>query len=220
MIKEDQLEQLAIQWFRDTGWSHVPGKGIAPDSNAPERGDYREVVLKPRLIDAIQRLNPQLPPDAVEEVAQRATKLPEPSLVQNNRAFHRLLANGVPIDCADAQGEPVHDQARLVDFQDPASNDFRLANQFTVTKRPRRPNLVGFVNGLPLFNIELKNPADLVGHFETRNELSGQAIRKGGRGRCGKACGHGAHLDARLDRGPIRQQHLLCKRNRGSRTRI
>ena len=162
MINEDQLEQLAIQWFQDTGWSYAHGPDIAPEGAAQERSDFRVVILKDRLAAAITRLNPKLPPAAVEEVIQLASKPGEPSLAQNNRAFHRLLLGGVPIDFANADGEPDSDDARLIDFQNPANNDFLVVNQFTVTgtKRPRRPDLVVFVNGLPLFDIELKNPAD------------------------------------------------------------
>ena len=162
MINEDQLEQLAIQWFQDTGWSYAHGPDIAPEGAAQERSDFRVVILKDRLASAITRLNPKLPPAAVEEVIQLASKPGEPSLAQNNRAFHRLLLGGVPIDFANADGEPDSDDARLIDFQNPANNDFLVVNQFTITgtKRPRRPDLLAFINGLPLFNIELKNPAD------------------------------------------------------------
>ena len=162
MINEDQLEQLAIQWFQDTGWSYAHGPDIAPESAAPERSDFREVILKDRLSSAIARLSPNLSPAAVEEVVQLATKLPEPSVAQNNRAFHRLLISGVPIDFANAEGEADNDQARLIDFQNPANNDLLVVNQFTITgtKQPRRPDLVAFINGLPIAVVELKNPAD------------------------------------------------------------
>lgn len=162
MINENQLEQLAIRWFQDTGWRYTHGIDIAPDSDAPGRADFRDVILENRLAFAIARLNPKLPSNAVGEVVQLATKLPEPSVVQKNRAFHRLLINGVPINFTNAEGEPETDQARLIDFQNPANNDFLIVNQFTVTgsKQPRRPDLVAFINGLPIAVIELKNPAD------------------------------------------------------------
>ena len=161
-IKESKLEDLSVSWFQDTGWIYAHGPDIAPEGAAPERSDFRVVILKNRLASAISRLNPKLPPAAVEEVIQLASKPGEPSLAQNNRAFHRLLLGGVPIDFANAEGEPDSDVARLIDFQNPANNDFLVVNQFTVTgtKQPRRPDLVAFVNGLPLFDIELKNPAD------------------------------------------------------------
>ena len=162
MINEDQLEQLAIQWFQDTGWNHAHGPDIAPESASPERSDYREVILKDRLVSAITHLNPNLPPAAVEEVVQLAAQPGEAGLAHNNRAFHRLLLDGVSIDFTNADGEIENDQARLIDFQNPANNDLLVVNQFTVmgTKQPRRPDLVIFINGLPIAVVELKNPAD------------------------------------------------------------
>ena len=161
-INENKLEDLTISWFQDTGWNYIHGSEIAPDGATPERSEYREVVLGGRLTSAITRLNPNLPPAAVEEVVQLATKLSEPSVTQNNRAFHRLLMGGVPIDFANAEGEADSDQARLIDFQNPTKNDLLVVNQFTVTgtKQPRRPDLVVFINGLPIAVVELKNPAD------------------------------------------------------------
>ena len=162
MITEDQLEQLSIQWFQDTGWNYVHGAVIAPEGVAAEREDFRAVVLKGRLAEAVRRLNPKLPESAVEEVVHVVTKPEHPSLVQNNRAFHRSLMDGVLVEFTNAQGEKEADHAQLVDFTWAGRNDFLVVNQFTVTgtKKPRRQDLVCFVNGLPLGLIELKNPAD------------------------------------------------------------
>ena len=162
MITEDQLEQLAIQWFQDTGWNYVHGAVIAPDGVAAEREDFRAVVLKGRLAEAVRRLNPKLPESAVEEVVHVVTTPEHPSLAQNNRAFHRYLMDGVLVEFTNAQGEKEADYAQLVDFTWASRNDFLVVNQFTITgtKKPRRPDLVCFVNGLPLGLIELKNPAD------------------------------------------------------------
>jgi len=162
MITEDQLEQLAIQWFQDTGWSYVNGKVISPEGEAPEREDFRAVVLKGRLAEAVGRLNPKLPADAVAEVVHVVLTPEHPSLVRNNRAFHRLLMQGVKAEFTNAAGEKEVDHAQLIDFHDAGRNDFLVVNQLTVTgtKKPRRPDLVCFVNGLPLGVIELKNPAD------------------------------------------------------------
>ena len=162
MITEDQLEQYAIQWFQNTGWSYANGADLAPEGATPERADFRVVVLKARLAAAVQRLNPKLPPVAVEEVVHVVTTPTETSPPRNNRAFHRLLIDGVKIEFTNAKGEKETDHAQLIDFQNPAKNDFLVVNQFTVTgtKKPRRPDLVAFVNGLPLGIIELKNPAD------------------------------------------------------------
>ncbi len=162
MITEDQLEQLAIQWFQDTGWAYVNGADLAPEGATPERADFRAVVLKARLAAAVRRLNPQLPPSAVEEVVHVGATPTETSLPRKNRAFHRLLMDGVKVEFTNARGEKETDHAQLVDFQNPERNDFLVVNQFTVTgtKKPRRPDLVVFVNGLPLGIVELKNPAD------------------------------------------------------------
>lgn len=162
MITEDQLEQDAIQWFQDTGWSFINGTDLAPEGATPERVDFRAVTLNKRLSDAVRRLNPKLPTAAVEEVVHVVTTPKETSLPQNNRAFHRLLMDGVKIEFTNARGDKETDHAQLVDFQSPTNNDFLAVNQFTVTgtKKPRRPDLVAFVNGLPLGIIELKNPAD------------------------------------------------------------
>jgi type I restriction enzyme R subunit len=162
MITEDQLEQLAIQWFQETGWSYANGADLAPEGATPERADFRTVVLKGRLAAAVKRLNPKLPPAAVEEVVHVVTTPTETSLPRNNRAFHRLLMDGVKIEFTNAKGDKETDHAQLVDFQKPSNNDFLVVNQFTVTgtKKPRRPDLVVFINGLPLGIVELKNPAD------------------------------------------------------------
>jgi type I restriction enzyme R subunit len=162
MITEDQLEQLAIQWFQETGWTHVNGVVIAPEGVAAEREDFRAVVLKGRLAEAVRRLNPKLPEAAVEEVVHVVTKPEHPSLVQSNRAFHRYLMDGVKVEFTNAKGEKETDHAQLIDFTWAKKNDFLVVNQFTVTgtKKPRRPDLVCFVNGLPLGLIELKNPAN------------------------------------------------------------
>jgi type I restriction enzyme, R subunit len=162
MITEDQLEQLGIQWFQDTGWAYVNGADLAPEGVTPERADFREVVLKGRLAAAVQRLNPELPPSAVDEVVHLVATPTETSLSRKNRAFHRLLMDGVKIEFSNAPGERETDHAQLIDFQNPVKNDFLVVNQFTVTgtKKPRRPDLVIFVNGLPLGIVELKNPAD------------------------------------------------------------
>lgn len=162
MITEDHLEQLAIQWFQDTGWTYASGADLAPEGPASERADFRTVILKGRLAAAVRRLNPKLPPSAVEEVVHVITTPTETSLARKNRAFHRLLMDGVKVEFTNARGEKETDHAQFVDFQNPKRNDFLVVNQFTVTgtKNPRRPDLVVFVNGLPLGLVELKNPAD------------------------------------------------------------
>lgn len=113
MITEDQLEQLAIKWFQETGWSYLPGPTIAPDAPASERADYRAVVLKARLASAVAKLNPKLPLTAVEEVVHLVTTPNHPSLIQSNRALHKLLTDGVKIEYTNAKGEKETDHAQL-----------------------------------------------------------------------------------------------------------
>jgi len=162
MITEDHLEQLALTWFQETGWSYVPGPTLAHDGPAPERADYAGVVLKPRLAAAVAALNPQLPHAAVEEVVHLATTPDHPSLIQSNRHFHRLLLQGVSVTFTNAAGDKETDHAQLIDFGNPDRNDLVVVNQFTIqgTKKARRPDVVVFVNGLPLAVLELKNIAD------------------------------------------------------------
>ena len=163
MITEDHLEQLALTWFQEAGWTYLPGPYIAPDAAASERADYGVVVLKARLAAAVARLNPKLPPAAIEDVVHIATTSDHPSLIQSNRAFHRMLTDGVKIEYTNAKGQKETDFAQLIDFRTPENNDFLVVNQFTITgtKKARRPDIVVFVNGLPLGVVELKNPADV-----------------------------------------------------------
>ncbi|MDR0901665.1 MAG: type I restriction endonuclease subunit R [Opitutaceae bacterium] len=162
-ITEDQLEQQCLGWFREGGWQTVFGPDIAHDGATPERASYREVVLVGRLARALARLNPQVPPAVLDEAAQRLLKLDHPVAAQRNRDFHRLLLAGLPVSWRE--GDAVkHDDVRLVDFstQNLDANEFLVVNQFAIRgpNKTRRPDLVAFINGLPLAIIELKNPAD------------------------------------------------------------
>ena len=161
-VTEDQLEQLCLSWFADTGWQTAHGPDLSPGGAMPERDDYRDVLLTPRLTAAVQRLNPGLPGAVVKEVVHTVATPEHPSLVRNNRTFHRLILRGVPVTYRTDAGEERTDHALLVDFSNPSRNDLLVVNQYTVTgtKINRRPDLVVFVNGLPLSVIELKNPAD------------------------------------------------------------
>jgi type I restriction enzyme, R subunit len=161
MITEQQLEELCLQWFRDAGWRTAHGPDLAPDGAAPERADYRQVVLHGRLRGALARINPHLPPAAVEQAAHAATHVGHPLLVQRNRLFHRMLLEGVAVEYAEGDRKRA-DHAQLMDFADPSRNDFLVVSQLTIagTRKPRRPDLVVYVNGLPLAVVELKSPCD------------------------------------------------------------
>ena len=160
-MTEVDLEKLAITWFQDAGWDFRPGPDIAPDSQAPARGDWRQVVLPGELTAALAQLNPGLSPRALDEALQTATRPDLPSLLQSNRRLHELLCDGVPVEVTDAQGLKRGDRVRLIDFDKPERNRFLVVNQFTVqgSKQPRRPDLVCFINGLPIAVLELKNAA-------------------------------------------------------------
>jgi type I restriction enzyme R subunit len=160
VITENELESLTLTWFQDAGWEYCYGPDIAPDGGVPERADYRQVVLAERLLDALRRLNPDIPEAVLDEVVHRVGKLHEPSLIQSNRVFHELLLDGVAVEI-ETDGVKRGDRVRLMDFEQPESNRFLVVNQFTIqgTKQPRRPDLVCFINGLPIAVLELKNPA-------------------------------------------------------------
>ena len=163
MLNEHQLEGQCIRWFEEAGWRYVHGPDIAPEGVSAERADYRQVVLRSRLLAALARINPHIPPQALEEAADAVTKVSEPLLVVRNRAVHRMLLGGVEVAFPKPDGDgKTTDLASLIDFANPSNNEFLVVNQFTVQggKQPLRPDLVGFINGLPVAVIELKNPAN------------------------------------------------------------
>lgn len=159
-MTEDQLEQQCLQWFAEGGWEIAHGPDLAPDGATPERADYRQVLLLADLEAAIRRINPHLPQSAVEEVVEVVRKPQSPDVVINNREFHRLLLDGVPVKYK-RDDKVVHDQAFLMDFTELHTNRFRAINQFTLegSKQLRRPDVICFINGLPLAVLELKSPS-------------------------------------------------------------
>jgi type I restriction enzyme, R subunit len=162
MITEDHLEQLCLDWFREGGYTTAFGPDLAPDGATPERRDYQQTILTDRLLAALRRINPHIPLAILEDAAQAVTKPESPVLIHNNRAFHKLLLEGVPVEYRD-NDEIQNDHVLLIDFQHVQRNEFLVVNQFTVkgSKQLRRPDLVVFINGLPIALIELKNPADV-----------------------------------------------------------
>ncbi len=165
-ITEDQLEQLCLTWFGETGYEVVCGYDIAPDAEVkattvPERTDYRQVVLFDRLLKSLITINPHIPVDTLEQVIQQISKPETPILIKNNKAFHQLLIEGVKVEFKK-EGKSNTDYVQLIDFSNVNNNQFLVVNQFTIvgTKGNRRPDLIVFINGLPLAVIELKNPAD------------------------------------------------------------
>ncbi len=161
MINEAQLEDLACEWFTSLGWNYVHGEVISPEGSAPERAGWKDVLLRPRLIAALKRINPSIPEEGLEQAIHAVEALSDPTLIGRNRAFHKLLLEGVHVE-VERDGRKETDLVRLIDFSNPDANDFLVVNQFTVPgpKMNRRPDLVMFLNGMPLGVLEFKNPAD------------------------------------------------------------
>lgn len=173
-LNESIVEDAALEWFGELGYAVGHGPHLAPGEPAAERDTFSEVVLVGRLREAIRRLNPAIPEEAREEALRKVLQVGTPALVQTNRAFHRMLRDGVPVEYPRPDGSIAGDHVRLVDFGDVRANDFSAVNQFTVIEcqhNParsashsatggRRPDIVVFVNGLPLAVIELKNASN------------------------------------------------------------
>ncbi len=157
-MTEDDLEQILLGWLDRLGWAHVYGPDIAPGEAAAERADYRETVLERRLLAAVTRLNPHLPPDAVAEVIRTVQRAESPVVESENWRCYRYLIEGVPVEYRDADGALRTGRARLVDWDSPWTNDLVAVNQFTILgpKHKRRPDIILFVNGLPMAVFELK----------------------------------------------------------------
>ena len=157
-ITEADLEQTALAWLANIGWNAAHG----PDISDAERESYAQVILERRLRDALGRLNPELPTDALDDAFRRLTRPEGATLETRNRAFHRMLVEGVTVEYRAQDGAIRGAQVSVVDFDDPMNNDWLAVNQFTVTenKNRRRADIVLFLNGLPLGIIELKNATD------------------------------------------------------------
>lgn len=160
-MTEDQLEQEVMGWLAEVGYRTLCGYDVAPDSDNPWRSDFRQVVLEDALREAVQRLNPGVPLVAREDALRQVLNLDVPAQLMANRAFHRLLVNGVRVEYQRGE-ETVGDYVRLADFANPAANDWLAINQFSIKgpQHTRRPDIILFLNGLPLVVLELKNPAD------------------------------------------------------------
>ena len=159
---EADVESAALEWLAALGWQIAHGPDVAPDTPDAERDDYGQVILERRLRDELTRLNPGLPGSALDGALQSLNHPEGATLEARNRAFHRMLVNGVTSEYRARDGNIRGDQVQVVDFENPANNDWLAVNQLTVTenRNTRRPDIVLFLNGLPVGVIELKNPAD------------------------------------------------------------
>ena len=161
-LTEADVEEVALKWLANLGWQTAHAPDIGPDGASEERADYGAVVLERRLRDALARLNPELPLAALDDAYRKLTRPEGSTLEARNRAFHRMLVRGVTVEYREDGGRIAGRQAFAIDYERAEANDFLAVNQVTVSERDytRRPDVVLFVNGLPLGVLELKNPAD------------------------------------------------------------
>ena len=160
-ITESEIENFAIELLEKQGYRYIYAPDIAPDSDTPQRSSFEDVILQDRLRTAVGRINPDIPPDAREDAIKQIQRLISPELIANNEAFHRMLTEGIKVSY-QKNGANRGDLVWLVDFNNPQNNEFLVTNQFTVVENNvnKRPDIILFINGLPLVVIELKNPAD------------------------------------------------------------
>lgn len=161
-MDEGALEQVMLDWLQALGYTCIHGQDISPDSIAPERDSYEEVVLKERLHQSLRRINPSVPTEAIDEAVLKILRHQHPDLLRNNHDFHRYIIQGVDVQVRQQDGSHRTEKVWLFDKRDIENNDFLAVNQFTVieNKHTRRPDIVLFVNGLPLVVIELKKPGN------------------------------------------------------------
>ena len=161
-LSEAELEELLLQNFERLGYERRTDAEIGPDGTSPERGSYEDVILQRRLVEAIERLNPHIPSEARQDAFKSLVATVTPSLVEENRRLHRVMVEGVGVEYYDRDGTIRGDTVRLIDFEKIDANDWLVLSQLTVIENGnhRRPDVVLYVNGLPLAVIELKNPGD------------------------------------------------------------
>lgn len=165
-IHESDIEVLSIELFEKLGFTYLNPETIAPDGTHPERTSLNEVLLLNRLKDCIRRINPGLPAEALHDAVKQIERISSQQLISNNEIFHRMLTEGISVQY-QKDGNTRGDLVWLIDFQNPENNYFNVTNQFTViANNPhvgqinKRPDVVLFINGIPLVVIELKNAAD------------------------------------------------------------
>lgn len=159
---ESELEEAVLEWLRGLNYDYVLGQEIAPDGERPERKDYREVILKDRLQRSLTNINPRIPQSAINDALVKIGSISSASIIESNYAFHRMLSEGVDVEYKRKDGTIAGDKVYLIDFEDVDNNEFLAVNQFTIHEndKNRRPDVIIFINGLPIVVIELKNPAD------------------------------------------------------------
>ena len=162
IIPESEVEDAALEILTELGYDYIHGPDIAPDTPGAERDTYSEVTLIERLGSAIATINPHIPSSAREEALKKVIRAESQDLIHSNQSFHNMLVNGVDVEYRNDEGEIVYDKVWLFDYEEPENNEYLAVNQFTVVenRHNRRPDIVLFINGLPLVVIELKRPED------------------------------------------------------------
>lgn len=171
---EAELEQATLEWFEELGYETLYAPEIAPDGEYAERQDYSDVVLESRLKDALKLINSQLPEEAIEDAYRKIAIPQSPSLIMNNKVFHKMVTDGIDVSYRQKDGSIKNEKAWVFDFHNMANNDWLAVNQFTVIegRTEKRPDVVVFVNGIPLAVCELKSSSDEnVGITEAYNQL-------------------------------------------------
>ncbi|MDE0024509.1 MAG: type I restriction endonuclease, partial [Spirochaetaceae bacterium] len=165
IVTESMVEDAALDWFRALGYQVHGGPDMSPGPDSlyyPLRASHADAVLTSAVRGSLRRLNPDLPEEALDDALRRLTRPEGATLEARNRSFHRMVVDGVNVEYRDADGAVRGAQASVIDFDEPDANTWSAINQFTVSENgnTRRPDIVVFVNGLPLAVMELKNPAD------------------------------------------------------------
>ncbi|MBC9812894.1 type I restriction endonuclease subunit R [Crocinitomicaceae bacterium CZZ-1] len=160
-MNESTIEQFAIELLKNQGYEYCYAPAIAPDSETPERESFEQVLLLERITRTVRKINPRIPEEAITEAIREIQRIVSPDLLSNNELFHRLLTEGIPVTVR-IDNEDRGERVWLIDFNDPENNEFLVANQFTIVENGnnKRPDLIVFVNGIPLVVIELKNAID------------------------------------------------------------
>ena len=157
-LTESRIEEFAIGLFEQLGYRYLYGPDIAPDGANPKRASFEEVVIVDALRHAVYRINHRLPAEVCDDAINQVLRIASPDLLSNNETFHRMLTEGVSVS-VHQEGVERGELVWLVDFDNPLNNDFTVVNQYTIVENNhnKRPDILLFVNGLPLVIIELKN---------------------------------------------------------------
>ncbi len=173
-LNEDSIEYLAIQRLQELGYSYIHGADIAPQAHSAERDSFSDVLLMQCLQQAVKRINPHIPSSSRQEAIKDLRRIASPNLIANNETFHRMLTEGIKVDCQKKgyfanETESRGEQVMLVDFENPENNEFLAVNQFTVVQghHNKRPDLILFINGIPLVVMEFKNATDENAHMQS-----------------------------------------------------